>query len=130
VYRWVDHTAELELAVESSSEEGVFADAVAALGELLGEAPGGATVRFEVAARAPDRAAVLADWISELVFLAETESFVPERVVALSVGDGSARGVVEGRRAEPRQLVKAVTYHGLSFDRVNGGWKATVVLDV
>lgn len=37
VYRWIDHTAELELAIEAPTDAGVFADALPALGQLLGE---------------------------------------------------------------------------------------------
>lgn len=130
VYRWVDHTSELELAVESASPEDVFADATAALGELLGEEQTGPAARFDVVASASDPAALLADWLSELLFLAETESFVPKRVTELALDGGRAKGTVHGRRAEPRALVKAVTYNGLSFGPCAEGWGATVVLDV
>src|SRR3972149_1138018 len=35
-YRWIDHTAELELAIEAPSGAGVFPDAPAALGQPRG----------------------------------------------------------------------------------------------
>ena len=42
MYRWLDHTAELELALEAPTEQGVLAYALAALRELLeGEERGG-----------------------------------------------------------------------------------------
>lgn len=44
-YRWVDHTAELELSIEARSAEGVFADALRALAELLAGDAAGAAVR-------------------------------------------------------------------------------------
>jgi SHS2 domain-containing protein len=37
---------------------------------------------------------------------------------------------VRGRRGEPSALVKAVTRHGLAFERRETGWRARVVLDV
>ena len=77
-----------------------------------------------------DRAALLAAWIEELVFLAETEEFVPERLAEIELAPGMLRAGVEGRRAEPRHLVKSVTYHRLEFRRGDAGWVARVVLDV
>src|SRR6266511_3452858 len=77
MYRWVEHTGELELEVEAESEEGVFAEALAAFAELLdGEAAGmPLTRRLRVEGR--DRAILLADWLQELVFLAETLWEIP-----------------------------------------------------
>jgi SHS2 domain-containing protein len=147
VYRWVDHTAELELQLEAATEEGIFAEALAALGELLGERSSGAPgdpARHEVSASAPDRPTLLAEWLSELVFLAETEQFVPHQVDSLSIERSShteprdvrahravdLEATVSGRRASPPHLVKAVTYHRLEMHEQDETWRARVVLDV
>ena len=82
------------------------------------------------AALAADRAALLAAWLEELVFLAETEEFVPERVAEMELAPGTLRARVEGRHATPRHLVKSVTYHRLEVRRDATGWVARVVLDV
>jgi SHS2 domain-containing protein len=130
MYRWVEHPAELELSVQTSSEAEVFADGLAALAELLTEEPGGdAETRF-VSLQASERAVLFADWLGELVFLAESEGFVAERLDALDLGRDSLQAAVEGRRGRPPHLVKAVTYHELEFERANGAWRAKAVLDV
>jgi SHS2 domain-containing protein len=130
MYRWVEHTGEIELEIEAASEEAVFADALSALGELLGEQAGGEPARHEIELSARDKGALLADWLSELIFLAETEAFVPERVAELTLGDTSVRAAVEGRRGNPPHLVKAVTYHRLELRPEGDVWRARVVLDV
>jgi SHS2 domain-containing protein len=134
LYRWVDHTAELELHLEAPTEEGAFGEALAALGELLAERSDdldlGDPARFEVHASAPDRPTLLAEWLSELVYLVETEGFLPQRVERLELGDDSLEATVAGRRSSPAHLVKAVTYHRLSLEERDGAWQATVVLDV
>ena len=84
----------------------------------------------EVALRAPDRAALLADWLAELAFLAESEGFVPGRLASLELSDSALDARLEGSRGEPPHLVKGVTYHRLALERADGGWRATVVLDV
>lgn len=129
-FRWVDHTAELELEIEAPSEEAVFEEALAALAELAGDADGPSTTR-EVEVEAPDRALLLVEWLGELVYLSETEELVPERVASLELAGTRVRATIEGRRAEPRHLVKAVTLHRLELLRdAKVGWRARVVLDV
>ena len=76
-----------------------------------------------------DAAVLLADWIGELEFLAETAGLYP-RDADLDVGDGRVEATVRGTTGDPPHVVKAVTYHRLSFERRDGGWHATVVLDV
>jgi SHS2 domain-containing protein len=135
----VDHTAELELEIEASTEEEVFVDALSALAELLaseqeGErdlaSEGESGVRRLVSVEADDRPALLAAWMDELVFLAESEGFEPEAAETLELGSCSARATVTGRLGQPPPLVKAVTYHRLSFVAAGDGYRATVVLDV
>jgi SHS2 domain-containing protein len=130
VYRWVDHTSEVELEIEAASEREVFEEALAALTELLAEEPFGAARRRVIDVAAADRATLLADWLGELVFLAEAESFLAERVVALDLEDARVVATLEGRTAAPRHLVKAVTYHRLALAEEHGVWRARVVLDV
>jgi SHS2 domain-containing protein len=130
VYRWVDHTAEVELHVEAGSQEDVFAEALTAFAELVSREDRGERVEHEVTAEAQDDATLLAEWLGEFVFLAETEDFVPERLKRIELDGGRLRAVVAGHRGRPAHLVKAVTYHGLEFARSGDVWRAKVVLDV
>jgi SHS2 domain-containing protein len=130
VYRWVEHTAEVELHVEAESREGVFGEALAAFAELVSRDDRGERVEHEVTAEAQDDATLLAEWLGELVFLAETDDFVPERLERLELDGSRLRAVVSGHRGRPAHLVKAVTYHGLELARTGGVWRAKVVLDV
>jgi SHS2 domain-containing protein len=129
VYRWVDHTAEVELEIEAASEREVLADALAALAELLG-VEGEGEVRRTIEVDAPDRPALLAAWLEELAFLAETEGFVPVAIESLDLSEHALRATVAGRRGHPSPIVKAITYHRLTFEDTDTGYRATVVLDV
>jgi SHS2 domain-containing protein len=129
VYRWVEHTAELELEIEAPSEQAVFAEALAAFAELVDDA-GGKAMTKEVELKADDDAMLLVEWLSELVYLAEVDRFVPARIKTLKLADGGLTATVEGHRSRPRQLVKAVTLHRLELHEDKNGWHARVVLDV
>jgi SHS2 domain-containing protein len=131
-YGWAEHVGELELRIEAASEGEVFVDALRALHEVLGEdaAPAGARAVRDVAVEGRERALLLAAWLEELAFLAETEGFVPEAVERLELGAAVLRARVAGREGAPPHLVKAVTYHRLAFEPAGDGWRAVAVLDV
>jgi SHS2 domain-containing protein len=128
----VEHTGELEVEIEAATERGVFEDGFEAMRELLagGGSAGSPRRRRDVSIEAADRAALLADWLAELAFIAESEGLVPERLAALELGEHGLTAVVEGSEGSPPHLVKAATYHRLSLERAGDGWRATVVLDV
>jgi len=136
VHRWVDHTAELELELEAVSERGVFEEALAALGGLLAERTGGEEetdtepARHRVSASAADRATLLAEWLSELAYLAESQGFIPTRAERLELTGNALEATVVGRRASPPHLVKAVTYHRLAIWEEDETWRARVIFDV
>jgi SHS2 domain-containing protein len=131
-YGWGEHTGELELWITGSSEEAVFAEALRAVAELLGGDHGEARVAAarSVAVEGADRARLLAGWLEELAFLAETEGLVPERAEELRLAPTGVNARVVGRRGAPPHLIKAVTLHRLAFERSPEGWRARVVLDV
>jgi hypothetical protein len=85
MHEWVDHTGELELHVRAGTREAVFAEASEALGEVLGDVDGGRLLERALSVQARDLAALLADWLAELVWLAECESLIVERLTAVHV---------------------------------------------
>jgi SHS2 domain-containing protein len=127
-YRWVDHTAEVELHVEAPTPEVVFTEATQALAELL-DGGGGEPESHEVSLEARDLPALLVAWLEELLFLADTGGFVADDA-EVELREKALHAVARGRKTEPRPLVKAVTYHGLEFEPAGDGWRAKVVLDV
>jgi SHS2 domain-containing protein len=136
VYRWVDHTSEVELELEAASEPEVFADALTALAELHEFGATGTTELDEhrtvtvCAGEAADWAAVLVGWLEELVLAAESEGFVALAVVSLELRRGGLTAEVAGVLGDPAPLVKAVTLHRLRFEPGGSGYVARVVLDV
>ena len=133
MYRWVDHTGELELEIEAENETEVFEQGFEAMRDLLRPeeaALSAASERIRVSLTAGDRPALLADWLSELAFLAESEGFVPERVASIELDGNRLTAELLGVRGDPPHLVKAATYHRLALERDDSGWRANVVLDV
>jgi SHS2 domain-containing protein len=129
-YRWVEHTAELELEIHGRTEEAVFAQALRAFAELVVDGHGGEPVAREIALAGEERAVLLAHWLDELEFLAETEELVPDSVEGFELVPPGLRATVRCHRGRPRSVVKGVTYHRLALERLGDGYRATVILDV
>jgi SHS2 domain-containing protein len=129
-YRWVEHTGELEVELEASSERGLFEAGFDAIRELLAGDIEPERLDVSVELSGADRATLLADWLGELAFLGETRGLVPERLAAFELERTGLRAVVEGWQGDPPHLVKGATYHRLTFETVDGRWRARVVLDV
>lgn len=129
-YRWVDHTAELELEIDGATEAEVFRDAAAAMAELLDDGGRGEVVLLDLALDGEDRALLLADWLDELVYRGETDGVVLETVEGFALGERLLRATIRVHRGQPQPLVKGITHHRLSFEPRDGGFRAVVVIDV
>jgi SHS2 domain-containing protein len=131
----LEHTADVGLRLTGSSPAEIFEAAGEGLATLLGAwLPGGGTEQL-VETTAPDRAALLAAWIDELLFVHESEDVVftgfdvelteetqlTVRVLVAPKGDRELEGVG----------IKAATYHRLRFERgPDGTWFAEIYVDV
>lgn len=129
-YRWIEHTAELELELSGHDEAAVFAQALRAFAEIVGDGARGEPDSCQIAVAGRERALLLVRWLDELEFLAETEAFVPERAERIELTAEGVRAVIHGHRGAPRGVVKGATYHRLSFEPAGDGYRATVILDV
>lgn len=132
-HRWVDHTSEVQLQVGAESLGGLAAEAGRALGLLLlrgeGHEPAGPPRTFEV--ESTDREALLVDWLNEILFVAETERWVPLEFDVQDASPTRLRAAVRGISVnDPPSHVKAATFHGLRVTEGENGYQAEVIFDV
>ena len=142
-YELFDHTADVgvrlfapslpELArVAADGLYGVIGKVVPASDAVLANEPRLESFAF---ADSSDLAELLRDYLAELLLIferdhrvvtnIEVEAFEPGRLVAR----GESRPVDRERSSLDREI-KAVTYHGLAIRSVDGGYEATLVVDV
>ncbi len=128
-----EHRGELEIRIEGPTLPAVFAEAGRALAEVMDatslEAPMG--LSDEVVVNAPDREALLVEWLNELVYRSEVERAIFTDLEVAHLSDHQLVATIRGTRvAGLRNPVKAATYHGLSIAENAGGITAKVILDV
>jgi putative phosphoribosyl transferase len=127
-----EHTGELALRMEAPTLRSLFQQAGKALSEAMGGASRSlADKEVKVVVAAPDREALLVEWLNELVYRAEVDHMLPSEFRVERLSERELEAVVRGPRLEHlRNPVKAATYHGLSVVEGPEGWRATIVLDV
>lgn len=114
-----------------------FGDLAAEAGRALariqfGRAPTTPTGAWrEIEVHSTDRAALLVDWLNELIFLAETERWVPVEFQVVRDTDTMLRVLARGGSVEQAPArVKAATFFGLDIHPIPEGLEAEVVFDV
>jgi SHS2 domain-containing protein len=135
-----DVTSDLSFVARGATLSEVFAAAAAALMDATLEEPAALREaelqRFELVE--PDVELLLLAFLNELIYLRDAQALLlrPRRL-QVEVAEGKARLVAElaGERIDPMRHrlatdVKAATAYGLRLVREDGGFLATVTLDV
>jgi SHS2 domain-containing protein len=130
----LEHTADVGLRLTAETLPELFEAAGEGLATLQDAWNPGKGREVTVDVSADDRAALLAAWLDELLFLSEREDGVFGGFRVEHVGDEVLRATVWLEPSkDPREGVgiKAATYHRLRLEQEpNGGWSADVYLDV
>jgi SHS2 domain-containing protein len=137
-YRLIEHTADMGIEATADTPENLFAEAAYGLTEMVvGEQPEIRRVtekRIEV--DGGDRGELLVNFLNEVLFLIESESFLPADIeveeASESVARASLRGDTyeKGRHEVLEREVKSVTYHQLKVEKGEQGWEARVFVDL
>ncbi len=130
-YQELDHTADWAFRAFGSDLKELFQNAAYALFALEGALDAQSTLTREIHVQGIDREALLVNWLSELLFLQETQRETYQKFEIVNLSDTELRAIVHGARAQPlTKFIKAVTYHDLKIEQTEKGWQATVVVDV
>jgi SHS2 domain-containing protein len=130
--------ADAAFAVEADSWNDLFAGATEALTAVMVTLDDlGSEVVRELEVSADSVEQLLHDWLSEIVYLKDTEGLLVKSVEVAVVGNAEwqARGTLRGDRIDRvrqrlGQDVKAVTYHLYKIKQDRDHYSATVVLDI
>jgi len=131
-----EHTADIGLVARGRTLAELFANAVDGLADLTVDRDGlRETTQVQVSVSAEDREGLLVAWLNELLYLLDTQRFVPRRTQITALDRTSLTALLVGDTIEPgrhavRRMIKAATYHGLSLRQVDGVWEARVILDL
>ena len=138
-YHPLEHTADLGIEATAATLEELFAECLRAQTDSLTRLDRVEEKESrELKLASPELPDLLVDFLSESIYLYETEGLVlasASLVVAETEDGWSLSGRVSGERFELsrhglKTLLKAVTYHQLSVRRDRNGWIARVIFDI
>ena len=139
-FRFLEHGADVAFEARGESLEELFRQAARAMyASMLNLEKVSPKKSRAVRVEAPDLVILLHDWLSELLFITDTEGLVfSDFDVKISQDrdgeyllEATARGeLVDPERHEAVTEIKAVTYHGMDVYEEGGEWVARVILDV
>lgn len=132
-YEEIEHTADVGIRAYGKTASAIFASAAEGMFSLIADPtavePKG---EVEIRLRAEDLPRLLVAWLSELLFIHETQHLLfsrfSVRVRGTSLRAKASGETIDRRRHELKLAVKAVTYHRLSVDLAKG--VAEVIFDV
>ncbi len=132
-YEEIEHTADVGIRAYGSSLDELFANAAEGMFSLIADLDSVKEVgEIEVRLEADDIPTLLLRWLSELLYLHETQRLLftsfDVQVDGTSLR-GRARGeAIDKKRHELKLAMKAVTRHRLSVDPARG--TAEVIFDI
>lgn len=135
-YRVLDHTADYMVEVSAATREEVYAEAARALFDTVTDiASVHPDERVRVSLRAEDPEELLAVWLSELLFLHESEGWLFSQFRFERLTEGELEAEAWGERFDRARHVidreiKAVTYHRLGLRREGDVLKTDIVFDL
>lgn len=135
-YQTFEHTADIGIEIFGSSLADLFENAAWGFLDTLTDATKvERREKQKLVVSAGSREELLVRWLSELLFLYDTERKLFGHTKVLKLADQQLEAEVQGEKFDPlrhaiRYEIKAVTYHALSVREDQGLWKARVIFDI
>jgi SHS2 domain-containing protein len=135
-FEFIDHTADIGVMAYGTDMKLLFTNAARGLFSLITELDSVAVMENRnIRVTAPDREALLVNWLNELIYLFEAKEMLFSRFDIVTITDTQLHAIGYGEKInlakhELKTQVKAATYHMLKIEQNKDGWRAQVIFDV
>jgi SHS2 domain-containing protein len=135
-WRVIEHTADTGLVIESDDLPALFEQAADGLFEMIAERRGRSPEQsVDIEVTGVDWPDLMFCWLRELLGVWTGGERIPVGVCILELAPYRIRAEVKTAAYDPGvhrlgEEIKAVTYHQLRVDKLDGGWRAQVIFDV
>jgi len=135
-YELIDHTADIGIHVTGGNIKDLFETAARAMYEQIvdmDQLKGSHTRKFQVSGI--DRADLLINFLRELLSAWTIDNLLVKQIYINEIDNNHLTADITCDTYIPKTHeilmdIKAVTYHGISVDRTDDGWQATIIFDV
>jgi SHS2 domain-containing protein len=132
-FEQIEHTADVGINARGDTLEQLFANCLKGMLSILTEKKISSDQTKEIKLAAPDRESLLVDFLNEVLFLANTRSWLPvdaEIEVKDNILKAKLKGSAVDLRETLREEIKAATHHRLEIFKEKGTWLTRVYFDV
>jgi SHS2 domain-containing protein len=134
IFEEIPHTADVKIRVSAPTLEALFSETFNALMQVMyGKERGGRTIK-EIRIDSTDNESLLADFLSEVLFLSEVEGLVFSDA-RITINGFSLVAELHGESFDPLRHyagteVKGISYSGLKINHDAKGYKLDIIFDV
>jgi len=132
-FEFLEHTADIKFRAFGKNMEEVFENSALAISEIISR---GQKIKSEkkkqIEVEGHDRESLLYNFIEELLYLTEAESFLVSKA-NITVSGNKLKAKLSGDSTlnySNFDHIKSPTYHEMYFKETGNGWEAQVVVDV
>lgn len=135
-FRAISHTADVGFKLWGPTLADIFIQGALALTGLMTDRRRlRARQTVAVAIEAADQEMLLVDWLNHLLYLHDTQNFLPRVIEIRELSPFRLRAQLRGEPLDPQRHVlktgvKAATYHQLAIKPTPSGWEARIIFDL
>jgi len=133
-YKILEHKADLKIKVFGKTKEELFENAVIGMQRAANYTPTKqpTTKQLKIKIKSVDLLSLLVDFLSEVLYLIETEKLVFEKVEFEKFTEKEIEANLIGKPLKRMGVhIKGVTYHDLDIgQKKDGTWRATILFDI
>jgi len=138
-YKILEHKADLKIKVFGKTKEELFENAMVGMFEAAKyemtkrlTTKRLTTKRLTIKIKSIDLPSLLVDFLSEVLYLAETKKLVFEKVEFKKFTENEIEAKLTGNQLKRMGVhIKGVTYHELDIrQKKDGTWQATILFDI
>jgi len=132
-YKILDHPADVKVQAFGKTKQELFLNAMRGMAAVLRPEIRSTKreIRNKIEVNSIDLDNLLVDFLSEVLYLIQTNKEVYNDVKFSEFSDKNLRGELFGHKVESfGEDIKGVTYHGLKIEKKNGFYQATILFDI
>ena len=142
-FRVIPHTADIQIKVFGKSLEELFSNALYGMFQVIEPRTNVCkikdgllvcdtlSVERNISVDAPDKEGLLVDFLSDALYFSDVHNEAYFDAKFESFSDMQLKGVILGIPIKGFNVeIKAVTYHGMKIEQVDGVWQTDIVFDV
>lgn len=130
-YRFIEHTADLGIRVTAQDLRELFREAGLALAQIIGAESRGMSESLEVSLNGIDHVDLLVRWLQELLYLIEIKHVRVGGIEIRELSETDLKALIHCRYEDTplTREIKAVTYHNLDIQTIDGKIEASIIFD-